>query len=178
MATAIQGEVLRRLLPEFLQLARVVAVNPAGGVNTHRLVAGFHLVLVFKAVRHHVKLELAHRPHHQVTAVDRGKHLGGTLLGQLLQALLQLLGLHRISQANAAKQLRGEVRDAGELQILALGERIAYLDSAVVVQADDVARHRLLHQLPLAGLERHRVGDFHVLAQAHVAHFHALAVAP
>ena len=70
------------------------------------------------------------------------------------------------------------MRDAGELQILALGKRVAYLDGAVVVQADDVARHRLLHQLPLAGLERHRVGDFHVLAQAHVAHFHALAVTP
>jgi len=47
-----------------------------------------------------------------------------TLLAQLRQALLQRLHPQRIPQHHTAEQLGCEVGDAGELQILALGEGV------------------------------------------------------
>ena len=70
------------------------------------------------------------------------------------------------------------MRNSGKLKALTLGEGIANLDSAVVMQADDIAGNRLFHQHPLSRLEGHCVGDFHILANAHMPHFHTLAVAP
>ncbi|EYU01626.1 hypothetical protein PA99_2147 [Pseudomonas aeruginosa PA99] len=46
----------------------------------------------------------------------------------------------------------------------------------MVVQADDVAGIGLFQLLALGGEEGQRVGDLHVLAQAHVAHLHAFLV--
>ena len=61
-----------------------------------------------------------------------------------LQALLQLLRLERIARPRDAEQLRREVRDAGERERFAFGERVADLQLAVVVHADDVAGERVL----------------------------------
>ncbi len=87
-----------------------------------------------------------------------------------------MLGLERVLQAYATEQLRGEVRDTGEPQGFALGEGIADLDGAVVVQADDVAGVGFFQLLAFRREERQRVADPYVLAQAHMAHFHALVV--
>ena len=51
-------------------------------------------------------------------------------VSQFLQALAQLLGLQRVFQAHAAEQFRGEVRDAGETEVLAFAEGVADLDGA------------------------------------------------
>jgi hypothetical protein len=111
----------------------------------------------------------------QVVVAQRHEDLRGAFLGELLQPLLQMLELQRILQADALEEFRREVRDAGELQRLALGEGVADLDGAVVVQADDVPGHGELRRRALAGEEGHGVGNAHVLADAHVAHLHALS---
>ena len=80
----------------------------------------------------------------QRVADDGLEHLDRAFLAQLLQALLQLLGLERIARARDAEELRREIRDALERERLAFGQRVADLELAVVVDADDVAGDRVL----------------------------------
>ena len=76
------------------------------------------------------------------------------------------------------EQLGGKVRDAGEFQILTLGEGVADLDGTVVVQPYDVTGAGLDCLLAITGHEGDGIGDVHILADAHVAHLHALGVSP
>ena len=105
------------------------------------------------------------------------EQLRGALLAQLVETLLQRLHLQRILEHGAAEHLRREVRDAGERELLAFGEGVADVDRAVVVQADDVARERFVGVLAIGGHEGERVGDAHLLVEAHVVHAHAARVA-
>src|SRR5690625_3686981 len=66
--------------------------------------------------------------------------------------------------------------DAAKFYILALGKGIADLDGAVIVQADDIPRDRLRYGAAITGHKRHRISDFHILANAHMAHLHALFI--
>src|SRR3546814_8097482 len=56
--------------------------------------------------------------------------------------------------------------DLGELQRLALGQRVADVEITVVGKADDVARPGLLRQLAVARQEQHRVVHVDDLAAA------------
>ncbi|MNQ30529.1 hypothetical protein D3C85_438740 [compost metagenome] len=87
-----------------------------------------------------------------------------------------MLLLEGVAQTDAAEQFGGEVRDAGKLEILTLGEGVTDLDGTVVVQPYDVTGAGLDGLLPVTGHEGDGVGDVHVLADAHVAHLHALGV--
>ena len=60
------------------------------------------------------------------------------------EALGERLHLQRILEHRAPEHFRREVRDAGEGELLALGEGVADVDGAVVVQADDVAGEGLV----------------------------------
>src|SRR5690606_1209664 len=131
MAAAVDGEVVAGLVLEFLDVLGG-ALHPAGGVDVDGVVEGIDPVLVLEAIGHHVELQLPHRPHHHVVAVDGEEHLGGALLRQLLQTLVELLGLEGIAHADAAEQFRREVGHAGELAILPVGEGVADLDGTVV----------------------------------------------
>ena len=91
-----------------------------------------------------------------IAADDAAEHLGHALLGQILERALELLGLHRILQPHAAQDLRREVGDADDLDRLALGQRVADAQHAVVGDADDVARPGLVDDLALAGEEQDR----------------------
>jgi hypothetical protein len=177
VAGRIQRQVQRVLLAELFQLLLVAAVDPARGGHADRLEGGFHAVLVLQAVGGHVELQHADRAQDQVVAGQRAEELGRAFLGQLGQALLQLLELERIAQAGAAEQFRGEVGDAGEGDRFAFGEGIADGDGAVVVDADHIARPGFGGDLAVAGHEGQRVGQLHFLAGAHVEGLHAGAEA-
>jgi hypothetical protein len=76
-------------------------------------------------------------------------------------------------EADAADDFRREVRDARDLDVGALGERVADAERAVIGNADNVAGHRFVGQLAVVAEKEHRVGDADVLAGAHVAQLHA-----
>ena len=106
-----------------------------------------HAVLVLEPVRDHLELQLADRAEQQHRAGDRAEHLDRALLAELRQAGLQLLGAQRVGDFDAAEHLGREERQAGVLQRLAFGERVAELQHAVVGDADDVAGEGLVEQL-------------------------------
>src|SRR5690606_11614114 len=173
---AVDSQVLMGLVAELLELLLVGTLDPACGPDVDRLVGALDLVLFLQTAGDHVELQHPDGAEDDVVVALGEEHLGGAFLGQLLQALAQLLGFQRVLQAHAAEQFRGEVRNAGEAHVLAGGEGVADLDGAVVVQADDVAAVGFLQALAVAGEEGQGVADLDVLADAHMAHLHALLV--
>src|SRR5690606_30136758 len=115
------------------------AFNLAGESVVALLVTAFDLVFLLEPAGDHIELQYADRAEEDVVVALGEEHLGGPFLGQLLQALAQLLGLERVLQAYPAEQLRRKVWNTGEADVLAGGEGITDLDGAVVVQTNDVA---------------------------------------
>lgn len=176
VTAAIQGEVFHGLVGKLFEFLLVATFDPTSGVHGDRLVGALDLVFLLQTAGDDVELQHTDSAEDDVVAAGREEHLGGAFLGQLLEALAQLLGFERVFQAHAAEQLRGEVRDAGETQGFALSEGVADLDGAVVVQADDVTGKGFFQLLAFRGEERQGVTDAYVLAGAHVAHLHAFFV--
>ncbi len=94
----------------------------------------------------------------------------------MLQTLAQLLGFEWIFQAYTAEKLGRKVRNTDEVHVFAQGERIANLDGAVVVQADDVTGVGIFQPLAVAGEKGQRIGNLDVFFDAYMAHLHALFV--
>ena len=176
MPAPVQRQVIRRFAFELLQHLLIITLHPARGIDVDILVDRLDLVLIAQAVGDHFVLQHTHRTHHDIVIAAGEKNLGRALLGQLLQALLQLLGLQGVTEADTAKQLRRKVGHTGILECLALTEGIANLDGAVVVQTDNIAGNCLFHHIPLPRLEVHRIGNPDVLAQAYMAHLHTAVV--
>ncbi|MPN17758.1 hypothetical protein SDC9_165113 [bioreactor metagenome] len=128
---------------------------------------------MFQTVGNHVELECANRAKNHVGAGNRAEQLGRPLLGQLLQAFLQLLDLQRVADTRQAEHFRCEGRNAGKAQVFALGEGLAEADGAVVGDADDVARPRLIGSGAIARHEGNGVVDRQGLAGGHLLDLHA-----
>ena len=131
------------------------------------------VVLGLDAGLEHVELQLADDAHDMVAADDPAEHLGHALFRQILERAPQLLGLHRIFQPHAAQDFRREVGDADDLEGLALGQRVADAQHAVIGNADDVAGPRLVDDFALAGEEQDRRIDRQDLRRAHLRQLHA-----
>src|SRR5690606_1066271 len=138
VSAAVDGQIFRHLGLELLDVLGGLGLHPAGSGDIDRLILGIHTVFVLQPIGHHIKLELAHRPHHHIVVGDGEEHLGGALFRQLLQPLVEGLGAQGVPQADTAEQLRGEVGYPGELEVFTLGEGIADLNAAVVVKSDDI----------------------------------------
>ena len=106
-------------------------------------------------------------------AVLRQEELDDALLGHLLQGLAQLLRLHGVGELDAAQDLGREGRDAVEGEVLALRQRVADAERAVVRDADDVAREGLVRDRPVLREEELRGGERDGLARAHELRLHA-----
>src|SRR5206468_9383733 len=101
------------------------------------------------------------------------KELDRPLLGQLLEALLQLLALQGIVEAHAHEVLGREAGDALELDGRALAEAVTDAQDAGIPHAQDVARVGLVDESALLGHELHRAGEREWLAGAGVLDLHA-----
>ena len=155
-------------LAELLEHLRLRAADPARREDIDRLEGAGDAVLVGEPERDDVELQRPDGAEDQVVVAERTEQLRRALLAQLVEPLLQGLHPQRILEDRAAEKLRREVRDAGEGERFTLGEGIADVDRAVIVQADDVARPGLVGLLAVGGHERQRVGDAHLLAEPHV----------
>ena len=165
---AVLGHVLVLALLEGFELGRVVALDPAGLVEAHGFPAALGVVLVLQAVLDDFELELAHGADNLAPVELVDEELGHTFVHQLVDTLGQLLLLHGVGVLDVLEHLRREAGQAAEVELLALGQRVAYLEGAVVRQADDVARPGLVNGSLSLGHELGGAGEAHHLVVAHV----------
>ena len=131
----------------------------------------FHAVLVFHAVLEHVELQRAHHADHHVLKAGVGdlEDLDRALLGNLLDALDELLALHRVLGRDGHKMLRLEGGYAGIAELFARhGDGVADREQARIKHADDVAGVGLVDDLALRRHHGLRLGKAHLLAALHV----------
>src|SRR5206468_3279242 len=106
-------------------------------------------------------------------AVARAEYLNDALLRHLLQGFLQLLRLHRVGEPNTTDDFRRKAWYADEGDVLALGQRVADTQRAVIGNADDVASKGLVRNRAVLGKEELRARQRHGLAGAHELCLHA-----
>lgn len=137
--------VLILTLLELVEFCLVVALHPACLVKMNRLPAALRVILVLETILDNLKLELTHSTDDLTTVKLIDEQLRHTLVHKLIDALLQLLCLHRVIVLDVLEHLRRERRQSAEMELLAVCQRIANLEDAVIGQTDDVARPCLLN---------------------------------
>ena len=146
----------------------IVALNPACFVEMYRLPPALRAVFVEQTILYNLKLQLSDSTDKLAAIKLVDKQLRHALVHQLLDALVQLLGLHRVCVLDIFEHLRREARQAFEMQILAGGQRVADFKVAGVGEADDVAGPRLVDDALFLGHEGGGGGEAHLLALADV----------
>ena len=98
------------------------------------------VVLVLQTILDNLKLQLTNGTDNLATIELVDEQLGNTLVHQLVDTLLQLLRLHGVVVLDIFEQLRRERRQAAEVQLFALSERISNLKHATGIgQTYDIA---------------------------------------
>src|SRR5436309_9762275 len=123
-----------------LSSRRLVRIGePAGGGNACRIVDGIDTVFARESIRDDFELQLPNGAEQQRVADIRFEYLYRAFLAELAQSFLQLLCFERIPRTRNREELRREIRNALEVKRFAFGQRVADLQLAVIVNADDVA---------------------------------------
>ena len=126
-------------LLEILQFCRIVALYPAGLIQVNGFPTALGIVLVLQTILDNLKLQLTYSSNNLTAIKLINEQLGYTLVHQLVDTLLQLLGLHGVIVLDVLEQLGREGRQSAEMQLFALRQRIANLEDAIVWQTYDVA---------------------------------------
>ena len=138
-ALNILCHILVLTLLEVLQFLLIVSLNPTCLMQMNRLPTALGIVLVLQAILDNLELQLTDGTHDATTIELVDEQLCHTLVHQLLQSLLELLALHWVVVLDILEEQRRERWQTTEVQLLALGERVANLEDAVVGQTYDVA---------------------------------------
>ena len=138
-AFLVLGHVLVFAFFEVFQFCGVVALYPAGLVEVDGFPAATGIILVLQTILDDLELQLADGADNLATVELVDKQLGDALVHQLVDALLQLLRLHGVVVLDVFEEFGRERGQSAEVQLLALGQRVADFEDAVVGQSDDVA---------------------------------------
>ena len=139
-----------------IEYFRILRRDPAGELKLGRAPIHLYAIFIAKPGLQHVELQRADNADQSRGAIDRPKHLGDTLLGQLLKRQLELFCPHGIGQPNAAENLRREVRHADKVEVFTFRQRVADPQCAVVGNADHVAGVSFLGERAILGEEELR----------------------
>ena len=90
------------------KLLLIVALDPACLVDRDWLPTALCAILMLQAVLDYLELQLTYRTDNLATIQARSKELSYTLIHQLINALCQLLELHRVGILDIAEKLRRE----------------------------------------------------------------------
>ena len=136
----ILGHILVLTLLEVLQFLRIVTFNPTSLIEMNGLPTALGVVLVLQTVLNHLELQLTNGADDLTVIELVDEQLGHTLVHQLVDTLLELLGLHRVIVLDILKQLWRERRQTTEMQLLSLGECVANLEHTTCIwQTNDIA---------------------------------------
>ena len=121
---------------------------------------------MFQPVLDDFELQFAHGPHDFAVAQGPHEQLGYALIRQLLDALFQLLALHRILVDQFFEDFRRKTRNATEHHVFSFGQCVPNFEGAGVVQPHHIARPRFVYHIFVLGEEGRRVGKLHFFVQA------------
>lgn len=121
-----------------------------------------------QAVLYHLKLELTHGAYKLTIAGLLGEELCHTLICELADAFLELLGFHRIGIDQFLEDLRGESRYAAYLKVLSLGKDVRYLKVARVIEAYYITGICLVYDVLVRCHEGDWRAEAEVLLEAHM----------
>ena len=143
----------------------VVAKDPAGLCEGQAIELRVDAVLGLEAVLHDFELQPTDSAEDRIDEelVALAVELDSTFVGELLEALFELLAAERIFQTYAHEMLGRKARDAFKGEGLAVDEGVADAQVAAVPDADDVAGVGLFDRGPLLGHEDHRSIDRELL---------------
>ena len=139
------SHVLVLALFEVFELGGIVAFDPAGLVEGDGFPTTLGIVFVLQSVLDDFKLELAYGANDFTPVKLVNKELGYAFVHELLNTLLELLGLHRVGILDVLKHFGREGGESAVMEEFALGEGVANLEGSVVGKADDVARPCLVY---------------------------------
>ena len=111
VAVDVGGQRRRAIALEVAARLLVGIGQPARGRDAGVVVDRVDLVFAGQPRGDDFELQLADGAQQQRVADGRLEHLDRAFLAELLQALLQLLGLERIARARDAEELRREIRE-------------------------------------------------------------------
>ena len=118
-ALAVFGDVLVFALLEGFQLRRIIALNPAGLIQTERLPTALRTVFVLQTILDDLELQLPHRTDNLTPVELVDEQLRHTFVHQLVDTLGKLFLLHRVGILNVLEHLRREARKSLEVERLA-----------------------------------------------------------
>ena len=150
---------------EFNQFCFVVTNDPTGFVVWLGLEFALGSVLVLQSVLDDFKLKFTDGADNFAVAKRSNEKLSDPFIGQLLNALFQLLALHRIFVDQFFEDFRRKTGDAAKDHVFAFGQRVTNFEGAGVVQADDIARPRFIHDIFVLGEEGGGIGKLHSLVE-------------
>ena len=141
---AVFGHVLVFALLEGFQLRRIIALNPAGLIQTERLPTALRTVFVLQTILDDLELQLPHRTDNLTPVKLVDEQLSHTFVHQLVDTLGKLFLLHRVGILNVLEHLRRETWKSLEVEHLAFGQRIANLERTIIRQTDNISRPSLI----------------------------------
>ena len=119
---------------------------------------------MLQAVLDHFILEGSYGTDNLSSVEVQGEELRNSLVHELVYPFLQLFGLERIGIVDIAEVLWREARNSSEMEYLPLGQGIAYLEVACIMQADNISCIGNVHYLFLFSKEGIGAGELEFLA--------------
>jgi hypothetical protein len=154
---------------------RQLALDPACHREAHALEPHVGTVLGDEPVANDLELQLADGADDRLAfaPLRRLEELDRPLLRELLEALLELLALHRIDHRDTREVLRRKLREGLVGEVHAARDGVADAEDARVEDADDVAREAVVDDRALLRHELRRVREADLAIEPHVPELHA-----
>ena len=133
---------------ESIKSSGIIALNPTSFVEVERLPAALCAIFVEQSILDYFKLELSDGADEFATVKLIDKQLSHTFIHKLLNAFVELFGLHGVGVFDVFKHLRRETWQAFEMQLFAGGQsvtdfKVAGVGNTYNVAGESFIDHRL-----------------------------------
>src|SRR5690554_1613654 len=157
----------------FELFGRARPLDPAGAFVWQSIELDLRPVFMLESVGEHLELKLTDDAAQRILfAPGLSKELNGPLLGELMNAFLELLPLQRIKELDAAEMFGTEARNGVEAHRSLGRERIADTEEPWIEEPDDIASVRFMNRLAILREELLGAIQTDLLAEPEMMHPH------
>lgn len=146
----------------------IVTFNPTGLIERQGFPTALRAILMKQTVLYDLKLKLADSSYN-LTAVELvDKQLRHAFVHELLYALVELFGFHRVAVLDIFEHFRREAGESLEVEYLTGSQGVADFEVARIGNTYDVAGICLVDNILFLSHKRRGRGKFHCLAGTYV----------